>query len=68
MSGEFPDKSYDRYVTETPPRFEEPPEKAFDDWDLERFDAGKLDEHRINMMLINAIKFLEKRINDLEND
>ena len=35
---------------------------AFDEWRLNKFDEGKLERHQIDMMLINAIQRLEKRI------
>lgn len=40
--------------------------KTFDADDLERFDEGILDAHGVYMMLINAIKHLEHRIEELE--
>jgi hypothetical protein len=39
--------------------------EAFDENTLDRFDEGKLRDHQIQMMLINAIKKIESAINVL---
>ncbi len=39
---------------------------VFDSHKLERFDEGKLTDHQISMMLINAIKKLEAHVEKLQ--
>jgi hypothetical protein len=64
--GDFPHKEYDRYVTQSPPEPE--PFMAFAEWELEEFDAGKLRDHQIYMMLINGIKACQDKIRELEGE